>query len=66
MPLLRKLEPDLWEIRSHVSDGIARILVTIEADRIVLLHGFIKKSAKIPQDDLSVARRRLVQLRGMG
>jgi phage-related protein len=65
MPLLRKLEPDLWEVRSHVSNGIARVFVTIEANKVVLLHGFIKKSIKTPIDDLSVARKRLTQLRGI-
>lgn len=24
MPLIRKLEPGLWEVRSHIEDGIAR------------------------------------------
>jgi phage-related protein len=24
MPLIRKLEPGLWEVRSHLADGIAR------------------------------------------
>ena len=23
MPLIRKLEPGLWEVRSHIGDGIA-------------------------------------------
>ena len=64
MPLVRKLEPDLWEVRSHISAGIARILFTAQAEYIVLLHGFIKKSNKTPVDDLLLARRRLVQVRG--
>jgi phage-related protein len=30
MPLVRKLEPDLWEVRSHMSGKrIARILFTV-------------------------------------
>jgi phage-related protein len=31
---------------------------------MVLLHGFIKKSVKIPLDDLTLARKRLAQVRG--
>lgn len=27
MPLIRKLEPDLWEVRSNISTGIARVLL---------------------------------------
>ena len=64
MPLVRKLEPDLWEVRSHISAGIARILFTVQVEHIVLLHGFVKKTIKTPVDDLLLARRRLVQVRG--
>jgi phage-related protein len=64
MPLVRKLEPDLWEVRSNISGGIARILFTVQAQFIVLLHGFVKKSVKTPLDDLLLARKRLAQVRG--
>jgi len=64
MPIVRKIETGLWEVRSRSVDRIARILFTIQNGRMVLLHGFIKKSNKTPQDDLSLARRRLAQLRG--
>ena len=60
MPIVRKLESDLWEVRSNVSVGISRVLFTIQ----VLLHGFIKKQQKTPPDDLDVARKRKAQLRG--
>jgi len=64
MPLVRKLEPDLWEVRSLISGGIARVLFTVQAQFMVLLHGFIKKSVKTPLDDLLLARKRLAQVRG--
>lgn len=49
MPLVRKLEADLWEVRSHLSDGrIARLFFTVRRTEMVLLHGFIKKSQKTP------------------
>jgi phage-related protein len=64
MPLVRKLEPGLWEVRSHISTGIARVLFTVAGNIMVLLHGFVKKSTKTPIDDLSLARKRLSQLRG--
>jgi phage-related protein len=64
MPLVRKIEPGLWEVRSHISTGIARVLFTVEGDIMVLLHGFVKRSKKISLDDLSLARKRLSQLRG--
>jgi len=60
MPLVRKLEAGLWEVRSRSPDGTARLLfTTVGEGRMVLLHGFIKKSQRIPADDLELARRRL-------
>jgi phage-related protein len=34
---------------------IARVLFCIHAGRMVLLHGFIKKTQKIPDGDLDLA-----------
>ena len=59
MPLVKKLEPELWEVRSHSTDGIARTLFTIQNNTMVLLHAFVKKSQKTPATDLSLARKRL-------
>lgn len=59
MPLVRKLEPNLWEVRTPVTDGIARVIFTVIGNRMVLLHGFIKKSQKTPKPDLEIARKRL-------
>jgi phage-related protein len=64
MPLVRKLEPGLWEVRSTLQNRIARVIFTVEDEVMVLLHGFIKKSQKTPLEDLQVARERLAQLRG--
>lgn len=58
MPLVRKMEPGLWEVRSRVPDGIARVLFTTTGATMVLLHGFIKKSDKTPVVDLQLARQR--------
>jgi phage-related protein len=63
MPLIRKLEPGLWEVRSHISQGIARVIFTVEAQTMVLLNGFIKKSRKTPPGELNTARERLADLR---
>ena len=61
MPLVEKIEPDLWEVRTHVPDGIARVLFTIDGHTMILLHGFIKKSRKIPYNEINTARARLKQ-----
>ena len=62
MPLIRKLEKDLWEVRTTLEDGIARVLFTVQDGRMILLHGFIKKSQKTPKNELDTARKRLRRL----
>lgn len=62
MPLVRKMEAGLWEIRSHVPEGIARVLFTTVGATLVLLHGFIKKSRETPKTDLQLARRRKAEV----
>jgi phage-related protein len=61
MPLVEKLEPYLWEVRTAVPDGIARVLFTIDGHVMILLHGFIKKTRKIPRKEIGTARSRLKQ-----
>ena len=63
MPLIRKLENDLWEIRSHLKNRTARVLFTVIDDNMILLHGFIKKSQKIPKQDIRLARKRIQDIR---
>jgi len=59
MPLVRNLGDGLWEIRSSLpSQRIARLLLCFHEGQIVVLHGFIKKTQKTPQDDLDLARKR--------
>ncbi len=59
MPLVRKMEADLWEVRSHLNSGrIARVLFTVRDGEMALLHSFIKKSSKTPTNDLELARQR--------
>ena len=59
MPLVRKLDKDLWEVRSLLPDRIVRIIFTTGERRMILLHGFIKKSQKTPKGDLELAKTRL-------
>ena len=65
MPLVEKIDKNLWEIRTRdLSTGIARTIFTIVDQKMILLHGFIKKSQKIPLEELDIARKRLSQIRG--
>lgn len=59
MPLIRKLERGLWEVRSNTHHGVVRVIFTVNGNTMILLHGFVKKSQKTPLDDLNTARRRL-------
>jgi phage-related protein len=60
MPLCRPLGGGLWEVRSSLpSNRIARVLFFFTAGRIVALHGFIKKTQKTLDADLSLARKRM-------
>ena len=59
LPLVRKMEADLWEIRVNITDGICRIFFTIAENIMILLHGFVKKSQKTPQNELETAKNRL-------
>ena len=59
MPLVRKLEKNLWEVRTDITDGIARTLFTVIGKQMVLLHAFVKKSQKTPKAELETARKRL-------
>jgi len=63
MRLCRPLGGGLWEVRSSLSSNrIARILFCAVQGRMVLLHGFIKKTQKTPQADLELARARQKEL----
>jgi phage-related protein len=59
MPLSKPLGGGLHEVRTQLPDGrIARVIFYIDKrQRMVLLHGFIKKTRKTPPDDLDLARK---------
>jgi len=60
MPFSRKLEKGIYEIRSNISYGrIARVLFCIENNRMILLHGFIKKTQKTPRKEIEIAYQRM-------
>ncbi len=59
MPLVRSLGRELWEVRSSLPRGrIARVLFCVQHDRMVLLHGFIKKTEKTPKHEIDLALKR--------
>jgi phage-related protein len=56
MPLVRKLNGRVWEVRTALPNRIARVLFTVKGSQIVLLHGFIKNT---PSQDLALAHSRI-------
>ena len=64
MPLCRAMGDGLWEVRTNLPSGrIARVLICLDGEVLVALHAFIKKTQKTPADDLSLARKRLKELK---
>src|SRR5713226_790793 len=46
----------LWELRSDLdSNRIARVIFCMGDGHMILLHGFIKKTQKTPQQDIDLA-----------
>jgi phage-related protein len=67
MPLCRAMGEGLWEIRSDLpGNRIARVLFCIYDEQVLVLHGFIKKTQKTPNEDLTLARRRKGELGSRG
>ena len=58
MPVCRALGGGICEVRSSLAENrIARVLFYVDKKgRMVLLHGFIKKTQKTPPEDLELAR----------
>ena len=59
MPLIRKIDKNLWEVRTTLESDIGRVFFMVDGDYMILLHGFIKKSQKTPQNELKTALARL-------
>ncbi len=57
MPVARPLSGGLYEVRTNLTGNrISRVIFYIDANqRMVLLHGFIKKTRRTPAGDLDLA-----------
>lgn len=64
MPLCRSIGGGLWEIRTDLpTKRTARVLLCLYREHLVVLHGFIKKTRAMPDDDLATARKRQKDLK---
>lgn len=63
MPHTRSLNNSLFELRVNGKKGIARVFYcTRIGKRIIILHVFIKKSQRIPKNELNIAFKRMKEV----
>src|SRR5947209_16959961 len=60
MPHTRAMGKGLYELRMKSKEGISRVFFCHRPNRrIMMLHAFVKKSAKTPPRELKIARERM-------
>ncbi|SCA62930.1 hypothetical protein SCG7109_AF_00120 [Chlamydiales bacterium SCGC AG-110-M15] len=52
----------LWEVRSKLPDGVARVIFISRKEKMFLLCDFIKKTQKTPQKEINLALKRAKNL----
>lgn len=58
MPFVEKISDDIWELRTKESSNITRVFYFFyEKDKAVLTHGFIKKTNKLPANEIEKAKK---------
>lgn len=62
MPYTKKISKDLFELRIQGAEQV-RIFFTYHRGKIVLLHAFIKKSQRIPLQEIRMAEQKFRSLR---
>lgn len=62
LPLVKALGSGFWELRSTFKTRIARSIFIVIQGHIIILHSFIKKTQKIPPNEMAIARKRLKAL----
>jgi phage-related protein len=64
MPHVRPLGEKLWEMRLTGSAGIGRVIYAAASRRrLIVLHGFAKKTQKTPRRAIETARRRMREIK---
>ena len=60
----KQIKKKLWEMKisTPTSGGIRLFYATISQNKLLILHGFKKKSQKIPLKQLKLAEKRLKEL----
>ena len=64
MPHTKAMGEGLFELRLKAREGIARVFYcTMIGERIVILHHFVKKTNKTPTKELSLALKRMKEIK---
>lgn len=64
MEWVKKIDSELFEIRSKVSSNIQRALYFhVVGNRYVITHGFTKKTQKTPEKEISHARKMMKEFK---
>lgn len=67
VPWSKPLGEGVFEFRCRAQQGIARAFYcTVQGDKRVILHSYIKKTQKAPPRDLEIARRRMKEVKSHG
>ena len=54
----------LFELRLKGAEGIARVFFcTMVGQEIIILHSFLKKTQKTPENELKLAKKRMKELK---
>jgi phage-related protein len=61
MPHSKKIDRSLFELRVRGHQEV-RLLYAFHKNKVVVLHGFLKKSQKIPQKEIILAQQKLSTL----
>lgn len=63
MPHSRAMGRGLFELRLKSKEGIGRVFYcNLRGQRVMMLHAFVKKSAKTPTQELKIARDRMTEV----
>jgi len=64
LPYTKAMGGGLFEIRAKGQEGIGRaFFCTLVGQRIIILHGFIKKTDKTPKRELDIAKQRMKEIK---
>src|SRR5689334_12302544 len=63
MPHSRAMGQGLFELRLKSKEGIGRVFYfNLPGQRVMMLHAFVKKSARTPAKELKIARDRMKEV----